>query len=164
MKSTGSKVEISYGQSSTHLSSQPSSSSQLSSSSERPSSPAPSSSSSQSSSSPQSLSELASLITSDSDVYHALYRYGVSDAYYHEMSMMNPNLVKLYRVKNAHSLINALIPIAPLPHNGWYRPGLKDHIESAIVSEVINLKHIKLNSTSFIVIHVHVHVHIFTFA
>ncbi len=117
VKSTKEKIELPF------LSSQPSSSSP--------------SSSSHSSSSHSSL--LPSLVDSTevNEILYLLDRFGISDQFYHELSMLHHDLPRSYEVKKARTAISSVVEIKrlPTPYFGCYRP-LKECIIQAISNEV----------------------------
>lgn len=70
------------------------------------SSQGPSSSSQGLSSSPQQGTSFSS------EVYHTLYLldcFGVSDSFYHELSMIYPSLERSYKIKEARSVLNSQV-------------------------------------------------------
>lgn len=96
------------------------------------------SSNSQSSSSSQLDHTTCSSDSSD-DVCRTLYlldRFGVSDQFYHELSMANPSLPRSYKVKETCSSINSQVELVTLPLNTGYYTPLKERIADAIAAEV----------------------------
>ena len=53
-----------------------------------------------------------------------LDKFGVGDAFYHELSMAHPELPRSYRIKEARRDLDKLIPIRRIsqPFEGAYRP------------------------------------------
>ncbi len=57
------------------------------------------------------------------ETLYLLEKFGISDECYHELAMLNPQLPRLYKVKNARTDITHEIELVPLPgRNGVYRP------------------------------------------
>ena len=58
------------------------------------------------------------------EVLYLLDRYGVSDLFYHELSMLFPNLPRSYLVKGERSrrISNTEVKQLPPPYNGYYIP------------------------------------------
>ena len=80
------------------------------------------------------------LIEDDSEsVHNTLYLldiFGVSDKFYHELSMIYPCLQRSYKVKGARTTLNCNVDLIKLPSNkGCYRPQ-KESICSAIKAEI----------------------------
>ena len=71
-------------------------------------------------------------------ILYVLDRFGVSDEFYHELSMLHPSLPHSYAIKAARKNINAKIKFErlPTPYFGCYRR-LHDCIAEAIQAEVI---------------------------
>ena len=70
-------------------------------------------------------------------VLYLLERFGISDQFYHELTMTNPTLPRSYKVKRARESISSQIELKrlPQPYHGCYR-SLKECIASAILAEV----------------------------
>ena len=63
----------------------------------------------------------------DGAIYQTLYlleRFGVSDDFFHELSMVHPSLPRSYKIKQARKTISEDVVInrLPAPHHGAYRP------------------------------------------
>ncbi len=57
------------------------------------------------------------------ETLYLLEKFGISDECYHELAILNPQLPRLYKVKNARTAITHEIELVPLPgRNGAYRP------------------------------------------
>ena len=92
-----------------------------------------SSKSSQSGSSCQSTS-------SSHDLHRVVYlleRFGISDAFYHELTMITPSLPRSYKIKEAQQKLTSVVELKklPSPYNGSYR-SIKETVVAAILSEV----------------------------
>ena len=55
---------------------------------------------------------------------YLLEKFGVSDEFYHELSMLHPQFPRSYKVKGARKDISECIDLTPLPppFSGAYRP------------------------------------------
>ena len=76
----------------------------------------------------------------DSCVRQTLYlleRFGVSDEFYHELSMVNPALPRSHQVKHSRHLITKAVDIQrlPEPYNGAYR-SFRECLSAALAHEV----------------------------
>lgn len=70
---------------------------------------------------------------------YLLDRFGVSDQFYHELSMIYPSLEHSYRVKEALTTLNSDVVIHNLPgEKGWYR-NVKQSVSDAIKIEVYRI-------------------------
>lgn len=97
-----------------------------------------SSSQSSSSQSSHSFSQSSSSVSSKAnEILYLLDRFGISDQFYHELSMLNEHLPRSYEVKLARAAISSVVEIKrlPTPHLGCYRP-VKECIINAISAEV----------------------------
>ena len=61
---------------------------------------------------------------STEQILHLLDRYGVSDEFYHELTMVSRCLPHSHRVKSLRRQISETVPYIPLPStfHGCYRP------------------------------------------
>ena len=92
------------------------------------------------SSSSQSSSHSSTSSSSIKDVNQILYlldRFGISDQFYHELSMLHQELPRSYEVKKARAAISSNVELRrlPRPYFGCYRP-LKQFLIDAISAEV----------------------------
>ncbi len=83
---------------------------------------------------------IASSSCSD-DVQRVLYlldRYGVSDHFYHELSMTVPSLLRSYKVKQTRGALSSEVELnkPPAPYHGCYR-SLTDTITNVLSKEVL---------------------------
>ena len=71
------------------------------------------------------------------ETLYLLEKFGVSDEFYHELSMLHPQLPRSYKVKGARKDISECIDLTPLPSpfSGAYRP-LKEFISLLLSDKV----------------------------
>ena len=71
------------------------------------------------------------------EILYLLDRFGISDQFYHELSMVNPSLPRSYVVKQARESISSIVVInrLPKPYTGCYRP-FEDCLRNTISAEV----------------------------
>ena len=71
------------------------------------------------------------------ETLYLLEKFGVSDEFYHELSMLHPQLPRSYKVKGARKDISECIDLTPLPppFSGAYRP-LKEFISLVLSDKV----------------------------
>lgn len=112
-------------------------------------------------SSSQSSSISSTSSSSIQDVNQILYlldRFGISDQFYHELSMLHKELPRSYEVKKARAAITLNVELRrlPRPYFGCYRP-LKQCLIDAISAEVnVHIGIIKIHISSRD-IHLHSH-------
>ena len=80
--------------------------------------------------------------SSNNTLYQVLYlldRFGVSDEFYHELSMVNPTLPRTYTIKHARERISSFTEIKrlPQPFLGCYR-SLRESLVQSLTAEVMN--------------------------
>ena len=70
-------------------------------------------------------------------ILYLLDRFGVSDQFYHEVSMVNPFIPRSYVIKRARERINSMVAIKrlPQPYFGCYRP-FYQCIQEALAAQV----------------------------
>ena len=75
-------------------------------------------------------------------ILYLLDRFGVSDQFYHEVSMVNPFIPRSYVIKRARERINNMVTIKrlPQPYFGCYRP-FYQCIQEALDAQVHSLNY-----------------------
>ena len=74
--------------------------------------------------------------TSVDETLDLLETFEVSDELYHELTMIHPNLPRLYKVKNIRSSVSSAVDIQKLPASQKYYGPLKDYVASILSHEV----------------------------
>lgn len=78
-----------------------------------------------------------SLETQTPAILYLLDKYGVSDDFYHELTMLNSSLPQSHKVKQLRKGITESIPFTPVasPHSGYYKP-----FERSLNEALVNLQ------------------------
>lgn len=90
----------------------------------------------------------ASLSASIDEILFLLDCFGVSDEFYHELTMIHSSLPRSYLIKERRKIISSNVPIQRLPHPyiGCFR-SLREHVAEILSEQVsfLNYSFVKIN-------------------